>query len=128
MGFFLNLNLFNIIIFVSVGKYFVKLMVKMLSFNVIRKYYLKYVCYDNLVFDKYFNILIFFVLKVMYWYLFFMVLIFFLFLVKRLKLEKCIFILSGFYIEKIFGLFSFFKLINMLICLKKNLIKNINWC
>lgn len=78
-------------------------MVKMLRFNVIRKYYLKYVCYDNLVFDKYFNILIFFVLKVMYWYLLFMILIFFFILVKRLVLEKCIFILSGFYIEKIFG-------------------------
>lgn len=70
LGFF-NPNLFNIIIPASVGKHFVKLMVKTSRLNVIRQHYLKYVCYDNLVFDKYLNTSISFALKAMYWYLFF---------------------------------------------------------
>lgn len=128
LGFFLNPNLFNIIIPASVGKHFVKLMVKTSRLNAIRKHYLKYVCYDNLVFDKYLNTSISFALKAMYWYLFFMTLTLFLFLVKRSKSEKCIFTLSGFHIQKTLGLFSLFKLINMSTRLKKNLIKNTNWC
>lgn len=70
LGFF-NPNLFNIIIPASVGKHFVKLMVKTSRLNVIRQHYFKYVCYDILVFDKYLNTSISFALKAMYWYLFF---------------------------------------------------------
>lgn len=102
-GVFFNPNLFNIIIPASVGKHFVKLMVKTSRLNVIRQHYFKYICYDNLVFDKYLNTSISFALKAMYWYLLFMTLTLFLILVKRSASEKCIFTLSGFHIEKILG-------------------------